>query len=150
MRLWLWATGVLFVTLVGCTSVPPIQSKSVVLAPASGKSFEGRLEYSGPYSGTIALPQGPDGEAFTGRFIVVDRTAKQASTASISVPNPGGIIPATGVGVSSSAGRIDASGFWYATGDKGSTIQCELAMGIGGHGQGTCQHSNGQKYQLAM
>lgn len=135
--------------LAGCVTVS-IPSKSVLLVPESGKPYEGRLDYSGPYAGTISVLAGPDGESFTGRFIVVDRTSKQASMASVTVPNPVAAAPATGIGVSSSAGPVDATGFWYAAGDKGSTMQCELAMGMGGHGQGTCKHSGGKAYQLAL
>lgn len=146
MSLRICALLIVSVGLVACATgeIPP---KAVMLIQDGARPFEGTLSYTGPYSGSISIPRGPNDESFTGRFVVVDRTSKEASSSSIS---GGGLAPINGVAVSSAAGRVDASGFWYATGSNGSTLQCELRMGLGGHGQGTCTHSAGAKYQIAL
>jgi hypothetical protein len=134
------------ISMTGCATIPP----KVVTFVAPGKTpFVGKLEYDGSYSGTLSLQNGPDDEAFTGRFVVVDKTATQTSQGTLVVPQPT-VMPALGVANSSSSGNIDAQGFWFGTGNKGSLLNCILQMGRGGHGRGNCKHSNGLDYEILL
>ena len=125
-----------------------IPAKVVTLIGADGPHYVGRLDYSDGFSGVLSIEKGPLGENFTGRYTVIDRTAVGNSQGTLVIP--GNPIPAIGVSGSSSSSNVDASGYWYAVGDKGSTMQCNLAVGRQGHGQGTCKHSNGNVYQIVM
>jgi hypothetical protein len=121
----------------------------VTLLGNDGGQFVGELNYDGPYSGTLTVEHGPNGERFTGRFVVVDRTSTQTTQGALVVPQ-GGQIPTVGTVGSASSGHIDASGFWYAVGDKGSKMDCTLEIGRGGHGHGTCKHINGAEYRIVL
>lgn len=126
-----------------------IPAKVVTLIGPDGPQYVGRLDYSRDgLSGVLSVKSGPLGESFTGRYTVVDRTAVGSSRGTLVVP--GNPIPAVGISGSTSSGNVDASGYWYAVGDKGSTMQCNVAVGRQGHGQGTCKHSNGNEYQIVM
>ena len=135
----------LSITLVGCA----LPSKVVTLVGKEGNQFVGNLDYDGPYSGILTVEKGPNDEKFSGRFTVVDRTSVQRHQGSIVVPQ-GNQLPAIGVAGGSSSGEVDATGFWYAIGDKGSRMDCELIVGRGGHGYGVCKHSNGIEYKIVL
>ena len=125
-----------------------IPAKVVTLIGPDGPQYLGRLDYSDGLSGVLSIQNGPLGENFTGRYIVIDRTAVGQSQGTLVIPSNS--VPAIGTSGSSSSGNVDASGYWYALGDKGSTMQCDLAVGRQGHGRGTCKHSNGNIYQIIM
>jgi len=97
----------------------------------------------------LSIENGPDAEAFTGRFVVVDKTSTQTSQGTLVVPQTT-VMPALGVANSSSSGNVDAQGFWYGTGNKGSLLNCILQMGRGGHGRGNCKHSQGLEYEILL
>ena len=126
-----------------------IPSKVVTLVGNEGDQFVGSLNYDGPYSGTLTIEKGPGSERFTGRFIVVDRTAVQEHQGTLVVPQDNQL-PAIGTVGGASSGKVDATGFWYAVGDKGSKMECELQIGLGGHGYGICKHSNGMEYKIVL
>lgn len=94
-----------------------ITPKVVTLVAETGQQFTGRVSYDGPFSGTLTVEEGPNSERFSGRFVVVDRTAVQQGQGTLVVPqNPSE--PAVGVSTTASAGSVDASGFWYAVGSR--------------------------------
>jgi len=97
--------------------------------------------------GILTIENGPNGEKFTGNFIVVDRTGWSSTQGAIMVPI-GNQPPAFGTVQSQSSGQYDATSYWYATGSKGSTMKCEMKAGRGTHGQGICKHSNGNEYEM--
>lgn len=142
---------VLSLLITGCA----IASQTVTLIGNDKDQYIGRLDYDGPYcisacySGILNIEIGPNGEKFTGRFVIVDRTATSRMQGALVVPQ-GNQLPAVGSVGSTSSGSIDASGFWYASGDKGSTMECVLQIGRGNHGHGTCKHSNGREYQILL
>jgi hypothetical protein len=137
------ATALLCIAVLGC-----IPAKTVTLIAPDGPQYIGRLDYSDGLSGVLSMKNGPLGESFTGRYTVVDRTAVARSQGMLVVP--GNPVPAVGASGGTSSGAVDASGYWYAVGDKGSTMQCTLVVGRQGHGQGICKHSNGRVYQIVM
>ncbi|SRR2546429_8286694 len=94
--------------------------------------YSGTLVFDGPYTGTLTIPKGPDGESFSGRYVATDMTSV-----------------AQGFGASS-AGPIEATGVWVGQGSRGSTIQADVKVGRGGHGIGTAKHSNGKVYQVSF
>jgi hypothetical protein len=123
-----------------CASIP---SKVVTLIAPDGPKYVGRLDYSDGLSGVLTVEDGPNGESFSGEY-VVDRTTVNQSQGKLVIP--GNTVPAIGA----SAGNVDASGFWYAMGDKDSIMLCTLAVGRQGHGYGTCKHSNGKEYKIVL
>lgn len=126
--------------------IPP---KPVTLIGETGEQFIGHVSYDGPFSGTLTIDNGPSGEQFSGRFVVIDRTATQQSQGTVVVPQ-GTSLPAVGTATNVSSGGIDASGFWYAVGNKGSRMECNLSIGRGGHGHGICKHANGKSYRILL
>lgn len=146
MKIKRYLIFLLAISLSGCAAIP---SKTVTLVGEEGNHFVGILNYDGPYSGVLTVENGPNGELFSGRFTVIDRTAVQKYQSSIVIPQ-GNQVPAIGAAGGSSSGNVDASGFWYAIGDKGSKMDCELIIGLGGHGYGVCKHSNGVKYKIVL
>ena len=132
-------------SIIGCASIP---SKVVTLSDQAGFLFEGTLEYDGPYSGIITVQNGPKSESFTGRFIVVDTTSRSQQSGIIAVPT--NQMPAVGSTTKTSSGEVQASGYWYPKGNKGSTMQCELVIGKNGHGKGACKHNDGNFYNIIL
>jgi hypothetical protein len=128
-----------------CVSYVP---KTVTLSSSSEDSFSGILNYDGPYSGTITL-NGPSNESFSGRFVVIDKTAQASSQGSM-VALTNNPLPSTAVFNSTSTGSLQAQGFWSAIGSKGSKMNCTLEIGRAGHGNGICKHSDGKKYQIML
>lgn len=126
--------------------IPP---KPVTLVGDTGEQFTGQVSYDGPFSGTLTIENGPGGEQFSGRFVVVDRTATQQSQGTVVVPQ-GTSVPAIGISTNVSTGGIDASGHWYAVGNKGARMECNLSIGRGGHGHGVCKHTNGKSYRILL
>lgn len=126
--------------------IPP---KPVTLIGENGEQFIGQVTYDGPFTGTLTIESGPMGEQFFGRFVVVDRTATQRSQGTVVVPQ-GTSLPAMGAATNVSSGGVDASGFWYAVGNKGSRMECTLSIGRGGHGHGVCKHVNGESYRILL
>jgi hypothetical protein len=96
--------------------------------------------------GILTIENGPDGEKFTGNFVIVNRTAMSSTQGGAFVPMGNNAI-AVGSVHSESSGRVDMTSYWYATGSKGSTMKCEMKAG-GGHGQGICKHSNSSEYEI--
>jgi hypothetical protein len=138
----------LILVLLSVTITACIPAKVVTLIGPDGPQYFGSLEYSDGLSGVLTVQNGPLGESFTGRYTVIDRTAVGQSQGTLVMP--GNSTPTIGATGSSSSGNVDASGYWYAVGDKGSTMQCDLVVGRQGHGRGTCKHSNGNVYQIVM
>lgn len=126
-----------------------IPAKIVTLSGEAGEHYEGHLAYDDPFSGTLRVEKGPGGERFSGRFVVVDRTATQQSQGTLLMPQVEQL-PAMGSATNVSSGGVDATGHWFATGDKGSRMECQLLVGRGGHGQGECLHNNGKRYRILL
>ncbi len=144
MKIKIFPLFILFIMITGCASQP--LSRTVTMIGKNKEFYVGRID--GTASGFILnMQNGPNGEKFTGTYVVVDRTAYSRSQGGIMVP-VGNQFPAVGSASSSSSSRIDAHGYWYSKGDKGSTMKCVLQAGIEFHGQGTCQHSNGSEYEI--
>ena len=134
---------VLSLLIVGCATTKP-----VTLIGNDKKQYIGRIDYNRDgLSGILTIEVGPNGEKYTGPFVVVDRTAISRAQGVLIAPQ-GNQFPAFGSMGSTSSGGLDASGFWYGSGDKGSTMECVLQIGIGGYGHGTCKHSNGLEYRI--
>jgi len=134
-------------SLVACSTILP--SKMVTLVGKEGDQFVGNVNYDGPYSGTLTIENGPNDEHFSGRFTVIDRTAIQKHQGTLVVPQ-GNQFPAVGTAGDVSSSNIDATGFWYAVGGKGSKMECELTVGLGGHAHGICKHNNGREYKIIL
>lgn len=132
--------------LLGCTQ---FQSKIVTLADDVGHQYLGQLNYDGPLSVELSIDKGPGGERFTGRFTVVDRTSTQRTDGMAVLPQSK-TTPGVAAVVSSSSGMVIADGYWFAIGDKGSNMQCQLSVGKNGHGYGTCKHSDGAEYKIVL
>ena len=126
--------------------IPP---RSVTLVGEAGEQFIGQLSYDDPFSGTLTIESGPGGEQFSGRFVVVDRTATQQSQGAFVAPQRTSP-PAIGAATNVATEAVDASGFWYAVGNKGSRMDCTLSIGRGGHGHGVCKHANGKSYRILL
>jgi hypothetical protein len=124
MRLHSILLTFVFVALVGCAT----QFK-VTLSEAINV-YSGILTFDGPYTGDLAIPKGPGGEAFTGRYVATDMTP--------------GVLSVGGTG------QVEARGVWTGRGSRGSTLTAELKVGRGGHGIGTAKDSNGKEYQISF
>lgn len=136
-----------FSLIVGCAAlIPP---KVVTLVENGGHQFIGKLTYDGPFSGELVVENGPNNERFSGRFTVIDRTSTQKTQGTIVVPQ-NNQLPGVGSVASTSSGQIQADGYWFASGSRGTNMQCELKIGIGGHGYGVCKHSNGAEYKILL
>jgi hypothetical protein len=147
----MWKKVVLFVFIivplgVGCVRYPP---KTISLQAADGVVYFGELEYVDGYSGILTIERGPEGASYSGRFVVVDFTAKSTQSGGVVVPVPGSV-PAVGSTSATSSGEVNAFGSWHAVGSNGASMSCELRMGRGGHGVGTCKHSNGREYKISL
>ena len=140
---------VLSLLIVGCALGRPLpSSKTVTLIGNDKEHYTGRIDYpTYEYNGILTIEVGPNGEKYTGPYVIVDRTATSSTQGKIIIP-AWNQLPAVGSMGSTSSGIINASGFWYATGDKGSTMECVLEAGMGGHGHGTCKNSNGREYKI--
>jgi len=107
-------------------------------------------------NGTLVVNNGPGGEDFTGDFVVINKTPKSTSRGSGVLLNPiaqPGQIPIMGAASKSSTayGEANNSGYWYATGSGGSSMKCLIGMDIElVTGQGTCEHSNGNQYEVLL
>lgn len=140
---------ILFVFAVGLAGCGTIPSKVVTLVEHGNKPYIGKLDYDGSLSGALTVENGPDGEMFTGRFVVIDKTSTQTSQGTLVVPQTA-VMPALGIANSTSSGQIDAHGFWYGVGSKGSLLNCILQVGKNGHGHGNCKHSKGIEYEILL
>jgi hypothetical protein len=129
--------------LAGCAA-----TRAVALSDAS-MDYVGVLTYDGPFSGVIVVENGPGGERFEGRFIVVDRTATTQVRSATVLPSSDGVAGVSGATGMASAG-INAEGFWNARGTKGSRMECRLRVGRGGHGQGLCKLSDGKSLSIVL
>jgi hypothetical protein len=134
------------IVISGCATTIP--SKPVTLASEGGEFFNGTLDYDGPYSGVITVSDS-SGESFAGRFTVVDRTAIKRSSTDLVMPS-NNAIPGLGSSSTTETKGIDAEGFWFGKGSKGTSIKCTLLMGINGHGSGKCKSSNGDDYSITL
>ena len=110
---------------VGCQHYPVTLSRSTEV-------FHGSLMMDSESSGVIELPNGPDGESFTGRY-----------TANVSKNAPG-LVAAAG------SPNAEPTGIWVGRGTRGSTLRAEIKLGHQGHGIGTAKHSNGKEFEIAF
>lgn len=143
MRIILLASTIL---LVSCATAIP--DKQVTLVNSNGEFHQGKLTYDGPYSGNLVFESGPEGESFSGRYTVIDKTSVKKSSGDLIVPN-GGPIPAIGSTASSESGEIKADGYYFAKSKTGS-LKCEIVVGAQGHGKGRCTHSDGSTYDIIL
>lgn len=129
------------VVAAACVSFPP---RSVSVVGPQGEIYVGTLTYHDAWSGTLKMPAGPGEESYEGLFVVVDRTATSQSQ--------GTIVGSGVVGTASGAATAElrAAGTWHAKGSGGSTMICQLEVGRLGHGVGTCEHSNGDVFRIAL
>lgn len=141
MRLIRGLVVVLAVVAAACVSFPP---KNVSVIGPQGEIYVGILTYHDPWGGTLKMPAGPGEESYEGLFVVVDRTAISQSQ--------GTVVGSGVVGTASGAATAElrATGTWHAKGSGGSTMICQLEIGRLGHGVGTCKHSNGGVFQIAL
>jgi hypothetical protein len=133
--------ALLAATLQACLRIPP---RPVSLVGPGGEVYAGKLNYRDGWSGILTVPVGPNGESYKGLFVVVDRTATSQSLGTVV---GGGVV---GSASGSSSASIDAIGTWHARGNRGSTMACTLQVGRFGHGTGTCQHSDGARYDISL
>lgn len=124
-----------------------ISNKAVTLINPEGGQYTGVIKYKDGYSGILTIAQGPNGESFSGNFVVVDQTSITKKRGSIVVPQ-NNQMPAIGGVNQSSSGEINANGYWYGIGSKGTKIEGTMTIGIGGHGHGICKDSNGNSYKI--
>lgn len=136
--------------LVGCAGVPRMPNKKVALLPKTGIQYTGDLFYKEDgYGGVIIIEHGPGNEKFTGEYVVIDLTATAQQQSALVVPQQGQL-PAIGRAGGFASGTIDAFGIWYATGDRGSRMDCKLQIGKAGYGHGICKHSDGSEYEILL
>ena len=148
MKIKIISLFILSLFVIGCASTLP--SKNVTLIENGKAHYIGRIDYPSfdAHSGTLTIDFGPNGEKFTGPFVIVNRTAVSTTQGGAVVPL-GNQLPAVGSVRSESSGRLDATGFWYAKGDKRSSMKCELQIGLFlAHGQGICKHNNGNQHEI--
>tara|TARA_R100000656_G_C3882815_1_gene114827 strand:- start:23 stop:463 length:441 start_codon:yes stop_codon:yes gene_type:complete len=131
---------------VGCATAIP--NRTVTLLGSGGELYQGVLAYDGPYSGTLTFNEGPQGESFSGRYIVVDKTSMKRSSGDLIAPS-NGTIPVIGTASSSESGEVSAEGVYIAK-SKSGHIKCEISVGAQGHGKGTCAHSSGSTYDIIL
>lgn len=144
IRLSSFAIGVSLLFM-SCAGI--IQDKDITLISTEGAQYSGVIKYKDGYSGVLTIPTGPNGESFSGNFVVVDQTSISKEQGSIVVPQ-NNQIPAVGGITKSSYGEINATGYWSGIGDKGTNIEGTIAIGVGGHGYGLCRDSNGESYKI--
>lgn len=142
--------GILFTVfapllLMSCTAV--IANKNVTMVDDKGIQYLGAIDYKDGYSGVLTISEGPGGESFSGKFVVVDHTSVSTKQGSIIVPQ-NDKLPAVGGAAQSSSGEIKADGYWHGVGNKGTTIEGTMTIGRGGHGYGICKDSNGYSYKI--
>lgn len=145
MKIKIISLLVLSLLITGCAGVSRI-SRTVTLIGNDGDHYIGQ-RICESHNCMLTIEVGPNGEKFTGPYVEVDRTAYSQTRGGVMVPR-GDQFPAIGSVGSTSSGSIDISGFWYGSGDKGSTMECVLQIGLGGCGHGTCKHSNGLEYKI--
>jgi hypothetical protein len=145
MKIKIISLLVLSLLITGCVGAVNTL-RTVTLVGNDKELYIGRLDCNGE-GGILSVEVGPNGEKFTGPFVIVDRTAYSRTQGRAIVPQ-GSLFPAVGSVGSTSSGNVDASGFWYGSGDKGSTMECVLQMGLSVHGHGACKHSNGLEYKI--
>ena len=95
--------------LTSCAAM--IYDKDVTLVNDGGTQYSGVIKYKDGYSGILTISEGPDGESFSGNFVVVDQTSVNTKKGSIIVPQ-NNQIPAVGGVTQSSSGDINATGYW--------------------------------------
>jgi len=145
MKIKIISLLVLSLLITGCIGAVNIL-RTVTLVGNDRDVYSGRLDYNNK-NNILTVEVGPNGEKFTGPFVIVDRTAYGQTQGRAIVPQ-GSLFPAVGSVGSTSSGNVDASGFWYGSGDKRSTMECVLQMGLSVHGHGACKHSNGLEYKI--
>jgi len=145
---------VLSLLLIGCAAGK--LSTPITMMGNNKDMYSGRIDHPCYFNiwgdicdankGILTIENGPNGETFTGNFVVVNRTAMSSTQGGAFVPMGNNAI-AVGSVRSESSGRVDMTSYWYATGSKGSTMKCEMKAG-GGHGQGICKHSSRAEYEI--
>jgi hypothetical protein len=124
-----------------------IPEKDVILINLDGTQYIGIIKYNDNYSGNLTIFKGPNGESLSGKFVVVDQTSINRKQGSIVIPQ-NNQIPTVGGITQSSSGEINATGYWYGIGDKGTKIEGTMTIGVGGHGSGSCKDSKGNLYKI--
>ena len=124
-----------------------IQDKDVTLITSEGAQYSGAIKYKDGYSGVLTIPNGPNNESFSGNFVVVDQTSIHKKQGSI-VVSQNNQMPAVGGITQSSSGEVNATGYWYGVGNKGTKIEGTMTIGVGGHGFGICKDSDGNSYKI--
>ena len=144
--------GIVLVLIFITSCYGPIHmpNKKVALLPKTGIQYTGDLFYNKDgYGGVIIIEHGPGNEKFTGEYVVIDRTASAQQQSALVIPQQGQL-PAVGTAGGVASGTIDAFGIWYATGDRGSRMDCKLQIGKAGYGHGICKHSDGSEYEILL
>jgi hypothetical protein len=87
------------------------------------------------------------GEIVSGEYSVMRGGAMSWGSVYASVYSPSGSASGSGSGVGIlTAGQ--ARGAAMLTGDKGSLLDCEFIVGMGGHGTGACRDKQDTKYRM--
>jgi hypothetical protein len=126
------AIAPILLALAGCTD----QARMYPMDNAALQAGTPRVEFvrqglgHGPTSVTM-----PDGEILRGEYQITENAAVGVAIA--------GARTSTAIGYGS--GRPFVSN---ATGDRGTLMNCEGSVDIGGHGSGVCETNKGGKYRV--
>lgn len=106
------------------------------LDPAAMQAGTPKIEFQwrGMGSGPVTVTM-PNGEILHGEYQVTENAAVGIGFA--------GMHTATAVGYGSNRHVVIS-----ATGDRGTIMNCDGAADISGHGSGTCETSQGNKYRV--
>lgn len=132
---------IVLMLLAGCSGGTMLPGQ---LYSQSGKVLEFQIEKA-HRSGAVTASDPSTGERFSGKYVGMLETVRASNSAFIQSGTR------SGTGFSSAEiGSNIANATAYLTGDKGSSINCQMQIeaGISPHGIGTCTDTKGTKYRL--
>jgi hypothetical protein len=140
------AMVILSMIILGCGAMIP--NSPVSMVGQDGTQYSGEIDYDDGYTGTLTIQSGPNGESFSGRFVVVDHTSTSMQGGGFLAQDNGMIIPSAGLLTGSSSGQVIATGHWHGIGSAGTQLTGEMVVGREGHGHGNCYDGHGNTYKI--
>jgi hypothetical protein len=112
----------------------------------TGEMFTFSYSANGSGRGKITVPF-MSAESLNGEYSIVTGGTVSWGNVYASVYSPAGSASgsANSVGVTAAGARRGAA---ILTGDKGSILDCEFVVGLGGHGTGACKDNHDTKYRM--
>lgn len=110
----------------------------------SGKVLEFQIEKA-HRSGAVTAYDSSTGERFTGRYVGLLETIRGSNTAFVQAGSASAVRHG-----STAIGSNIANATAFLTGDKGSSLNCEMKIeaGFSPHGLGTCTDNRGAQYRV--